>query len=135
LFEQLGSTLARVQDQPKLAHECSASAVAALSAAQAIDRLKNSLDAKLLPPRIAAKGSRLLVRLSQTLHNPSAFKFGRRAAEAHALSRHALAADRDSAAPEETQALKGLIVGAATLGTDLIRARMVSKGESDAIPI
>jgi uncharacterized membrane protein YccC len=135
LFEQLGATLARVKDEPKAAHECLTSAVAAISAAQAIGRLKSSLDGRVLPPGIAAKGSRLLVRLSQTLHNPSVWKFSRRAAEARALSRHALATDRGSAEPEETQALREVIVGSATLGSDLMRARMMMQGKSNAIPI
>jgi uncharacterized membrane protein YccC len=135
LLEQLGTTLARVKDEPKVAHECLTSAVAALSAAQAIGRLKSSLDGRVLSPGIAAKGSRLLARLSQTLRNPSVWKFGRRAAEARALSRHALATDRGSAEPEETQALRGVIVGSATLGSDLLRARMVLQGKSNAIPI
>ena len=135
LFEQLGGTLARVKDEPKIAHECLTSAVAALSAAQAIGRLKSSLDGTALPPGIAAKGSRLLVRLSQTLRNPSVWKFSRRAAEARALSRHALATDRGSAEPEEIQALSGLIVGSATLGSDLMQVRMVLQGKSNAIPI
>jgi uncharacterized membrane protein YccC len=42
LLEQLGATLARVKDEPKLAHECLTSALAALSAAQAIGRLKRN---------------------------------------------------------------------------------------------
>jgi uncharacterized membrane protein YccC len=50
LFEQLGATLARVKDEPKLAHECLTSALAALSAAQAIGRLKSSLDGRVVPP-------------------------------------------------------------------------------------
>ncbi len=135
LFEQLGTTLARAKDEPKVAHECLVSAVAALSAAQAIGRLKSSLDGRVLPPGIAAKGSRLLVRLSQTLRNPSVWKFSRRAAEARALSRYALATDQGSAELEETQALRGVIVGSATLGSDLMRARMVLQGKSNAIPI
>jgi uncharacterized membrane protein YccC len=85
LFEQLGATLARVKDEPKVAQECLTSAVAALSAAQAIGRLKSALDGTVLPPEIAAKGSRLLARLSQALRNPSVWKFSRRAAEARAL--------------------------------------------------
>ena len=135
LFEQLGTTLARVKDEPKVAHECVTSAAAALSAAQAIGRLKSALDRGVLPPGIAAKGARLLVRLSQTLRNPSVWKFSRRAAEARALSRHALATDRGSAEPAETQALTGIIVASATLGSDLMRARMVLQGKSNAIPI
>jgi len=135
LFEQLGTTLARVKDEPKVAHECATSAAAALSAAQAIGRLKSALDGGVLPPGIAAKGARLLVRLSQTLRHPSVWKFSRRAAEARALSRHALATDRDLAEPAETQALTGIIVASATLGSDLMRTRMVLEGKSHAIPI
>jgi uncharacterized membrane protein YccC len=135
LFEQLGTTLARVKDEPKVAHECLTSAVAALSAAQAIGRLKSSLDGGVLPPGIAAKGSRLLVRLSQTLRNPSDWKFSRRAVEARALSLHALATDPGSAEPEETLALRGVIVASATLWSDLMRARRIMQGQSNAIPI
>jgi uncharacterized membrane protein YccC len=135
LLEQLGTTLARVKDEPKVAHECVTSAIAALSSAQAIGRLKSSLDGALLPPKIAAQASRLLVRLSQTFRNPSVWKFSKRAAEACALSRHALATDQGSAEPGQTQALRGVIVGSATLGSDLMRARMIMQGRSNAIPI
>jgi uncharacterized membrane protein YccC len=135
LFEQLGATLARVKDEPKLAHECLTSALAALSAAQAIGRLKNSLDRTALAHAIFAEGSRLLARLSQTLRNPSTWKLGKRAAEAHALGRHALIAACGSARADEIKALDGIIVGAATLGSDLMRARMILQGKSNAIPI
>ena len=90
---------------------------------------------RVVAPAIAAKGSRLLTRLSQTLRNPSVWKFGRRAGEALALSRHALAAARGSAEPEEIEALSGVVVGSATLGSDLMRARMILQGKSNAIPI
>jgi hypothetical protein len=135
LLEQLGATLARVKDAPKLAHDCWASALAALSAAQAIGRLKSSLDGTVVAPGIAAEGSRLLARLSQTLRNPSVWKFGRRAGEARALTRHALATARGSTEPQETEALSGVAVGSATLDSDLMRARMVLQGKSNAIPI
>jgi uncharacterized membrane protein YccC len=135
LFEQLGTTLARLKDEPKVAHKCLTSAVAALSAAQAIDRLKSSLDGRVLSPGIAAKGSRLLVRLSQTLRNPSVWKFSRRAAEASALGRDVLAIARSSSQPEEIEALNRIVVGSATLGSDLMRARMIMQGKSNAIPI
>jgi uncharacterized membrane protein YccC len=135
LFEQLGATLARVKDEPKLAHECLTSAIAALSAAQAIGRLKNSLNGMVLTPGIAAEASRLLARLSQTLRNPSVWKFRRRVLEARALARHALATARGSAKPEEIKALRGIIVGSATLGSDLMRSRMILQGGSNAIPI
>jgi len=135
LFEQLGATLARLKDEPKLARECLTSALAALSAAQAIGRLKSSLDRTAAAPGIVAAGARLLVRLSQTLRNPSVWKFHRRAAEARALLRHALATAGGSAEPEEIETLRGVVVGAATLGSDLMRARMILQGKSNAIPI
>jgi uncharacterized membrane protein YccC len=135
LLEQLAATLTRVKDEPKVARECWASALAALSAAQAIGRLKSSLDGTVVAPGIAAEGSRLLARLSQTLRNPSVWKFSRRAGEARTLARHALATARGSAEPEEIAALSGVAVGSATLGSDLMRARMVLQGKSNAIPI
>jgi uncharacterized membrane protein YccC len=135
LFEQLGATLARLKDEPKVAQECWTSALAALSAAQAIGRLKSALDGARAAPRIAADGARLLARLSQTLRNPSVWKFHRRAGEARALVRHALATARGSAEPEEIEALRGVVVGAATLASDLMRARMVLQGKSHAIAI
>jgi hypothetical protein len=57
LFEQLGATLARVKDEPKLAHECLTIALAALSAAQAIGRLKSTIDGTVVGPGIVAEAS------------------------------------------------------------------------------
>jgi uncharacterized membrane protein YccC len=135
LCEQLGATLARVKDEPKAARECFTSAIAALSAAQAISRLGESLTEATLPPSIAREGSRLLARLSRTLRHPSIRNFGKRAAEAHALGRHALIAARGWAQPDDLKALNGIVVGAETLGSDLIRAPTVLQGKSDAIAI
>jgi hypothetical protein len=135
LVEQLGTTLARVKDEPGIAHECWTSALAALSAAQAIGRLKNGIDETMAAPGIVAAGSRLLSRLSQTLRNPSVWKFSRRAGEARSLTRHALARARGSAKPQEIEALSAVVVGSATLGCDLMRARLILEGKSNAIPI
>ena len=135
LCEQLGTTLARVKDEPKVAHECLTIALAALSAAQAIGRLKSSLNGVVVAPGIAAEGSRLLSRLSQTLRYPSAWRLIRRAAAARTLARHALATAKNSGEPKEIEALNGIVVGSATLGSDLMRARMVLQGKSNAIPI
>ena len=132
LFEQLGATLARVKDE-KVAHECLTIALAALSAAQAIGRLKSSLDGTVVAPGIAAEGSRLLARLSQTLRNPSVWKFSRRAGEARMLARLALATVRGSAEPEKIAALSGVVVGSATLGFDLMRARTILQENSNAL--
>jgi uncharacterized membrane protein YccC len=132
LCEQLGATLARVKDQPKIAHECFTNARAALSAAQAIGHLRSSIDARMMPRTIAAEGSRLLARLSQAFRNPSVGKFSKQAGEAFALSRHALATARCSAEPEEIEALRGTVVGSATLGFDLMRARKILQEKSNA---
>jgi uncharacterized membrane protein YccC len=130
LCEQLGETLARVKDEAKAGRESFASAVTALSAAQAISRLGESLTEPTLPPSIAREGSRLLARLSRTLRHPSIRNFGKTAAEAHALGRHALMAARGSAQADDLKALDGIIVGAETLGSDLIRAPMVLQGNN-----
>jgi uncharacterized membrane protein YccC len=122
LFEQLGATLARLKDEPKIAHKCLTGAVASLSAAQAIGRMKSSLDGAAIAPRIADECSRLLARLSQTLRNPSDWKCIRRIGEARALGRDALAAAIGSAEPAEIAALSGIVVGCAVLGSDLMRA-------------
>jgi uncharacterized membrane protein YccC len=133
LCEQLGTTLARVKDEPTAAHECLTSARAALSAAQAIGRLRSSLDARVVAPGIVAEGSRLLARLSQTLRSPSVWKFSGRAAEALALSRHALATAQHPTEPEAIEALNGVVVGSATLGSDLMRARIILRENSNAL--
>jgi uncharacterized membrane protein YccC len=135
LCEQLGATLARVNQDPKAARTCFASAITGLSAAQAISRLRNSDTVGTLPPSITGERSRLLARLSRTLRNCSIRKFGKRAAEASALVGQALIAARRSASAEEIKALNGIIVGAQTLGSDLMRARTVLHGKSNAIRI
>src|SRR3954452_11723403 len=132
LCEQLGATLAHVKDEPKAARECFTSAIAALSAAQAIRRLGESLTEATLPPSIGREGSRLLARLSRTLRHPSIRNFGKRAAEADALGHHALIAARGWAQADGLKALNGIIVGAETLGSDLTRAPTVLQGKSNA---
>src|SRR5712672_3126297 len=87
LVEQLGATLARVKDEPGIAHECWTSALAALSAAQAIGRLRSAIDGTVAAPGVLAAGSRLLARLPRTLRSPSVWRFSRRAAEARLCRR------------------------------------------------
>jgi uncharacterized membrane protein YccC len=129
LCEQLGTTLARTNDEPKAARECLTSAVTALSAAQAISRLRDSLTVGALLPAIASERFRLLARLSQTLRYPSIRKFRKRAADAYALRRRALIAARNSRRADEIEALNGIIVGAQTLGSDLMRVRTALQGK------
>ncbi len=136
LCEQLGATLARVNDDPNAARTCFASAATALSAAQAISRLRGSLGVGTLFPAIASETSRVLARLSRTLRHPSSIRqFGKRAAEAYALGRHALVVARNSDQADEIKALNGIVVGAQTLGSDLMRARIILQGKPNAIRI
>jgi hypothetical protein len=124
-----------VNDDPKAARECFTSAITGLSAAQAISRLRDSLSVQTSVPAIAGEASRLLARLARTLRHPSIRKFGKRAEEANALGRHALIAARASAQPDAIKALNGIVVGAQTLGSDLMRARMDLQEKSNAIRI
>jgi uncharacterized membrane protein YccC len=135
LCEELGATLARVNDEPRAARECFTSAITALSAAQAVTRLRDSLSVHTSAPSIASEASRLLARLSRTLRHPSIRKFGKRAEEANALGRHALVTARGSAQADAIKTLNGIIVGAHTLASDLMRARMVLQEKSNAIRI
>jgi uncharacterized membrane protein YccC len=133
LCEQLGATVARVEDDRKAARACFASAITALSAAQAISRLRGALAAGVSLPSIAGEGSRLLDRLLQTLRHPSVWKFARRAAEAYALGRRALIAAHGPAQADEINALNGIIVAAQTLGSDLMRTRIILQENADAL--
>jgi hypothetical protein len=62
-------------------------------------------------------------------------EISRRAREARALGRHALATALGLAQPLEIEALSGVVVGSATLASDLMWARMIQQGGSNAIPI
>jgi uncharacterized membrane protein YccC len=132
LFERLGATLATVGDEPKAASECVVAALTALSAAQAIGRLRDALAPAILPPAIARQGFQLLTRLSRTLRHPSVCKFSESEEEARLLARHALAAARDSAEAEKIQALSGIVVACETLGSDLLRGRMLLEEKANA---
>ena len=57
LCEQLGTTLTRVKDEPKIAAACFANAATGLSAAHAINRLKSSHDAAAVAPEVVAEAS------------------------------------------------------------------------------
>lgn len=132
LCEQLGATVARVGHDDKLAGDCFASGTVGLSTALAINRFKRALETRTLPAALAGKGARLLARLAQTLDSPSPWKFAKRAAEARVLARDGLAAERGREQSDEIEALDALVVGAQTLGYDLLRVRMMLQEGSNA---
>jgi uncharacterized membrane protein YccC len=135
LFEQLATTLVSVQGKPKVAHECWASALTALSVAQAVGRLKGPLQRPAVPPEIMYESLRLLARLSQTLRNPITSTLRERAREALALTRDALDTARRSVQSDEIEALSGIVAGSATLGFDLMRLSTRSQEKLNAIRI
>ena len=133
LCEQLWTILARLKDEHAGAHECLARAVAGLSAGQAIGRLRTAIDAGTLAPGIATKGSDLLDRLSRILLHPSPAKFVKAAWAARALRRDALAAARVTNTPEEIEALGDVLVGAESLRSDLMRARVLMQEDRNVL--
>jgi len=135
LYEQLGTTLSRVKDEPSIARQCIANAIAALAAAESISRLQVAIRAQALLARFADEGSRLLARLSQTLRTPSVWKLTKRAAEARDLCRRALSADEAKPEPENIEALEGLVVACEALGDDLLAARVLLEKMSNAARI
>ena len=133
LCEQLWTMLARLKDQPAAAHGCLARAVAGLSAGQAIGRLRAANDAGTLRPAIATKGSGLLDQLSRILLHPSPAKFVKAAWAARALRRDALAAARVTNKTEEIEALGDVLVGAESLRSDLMRARVLMQEDRNVL--
>ena len=133
LCEQLWTMLARLKDEHAGAHECLARAVAGLSAGQAIGRLRTAIDAGTLAPGIVTKGSDLLDRLSRILLHPSPAKFVQAAWAARALRRDALAAARVTNTPEEIEALGDVLVGAESLRSDLMRARVLMQEDRNVL--
>ena len=124
LYEQLGATLSRLKDQPALARQCIADAIAASAAADAISRLSAAVQGT-LPTRFKDAGSRLLVRISQTVRAPSIWRLTKRAAEARALCRHALSAAEAKPTLETIEGLQSLAVACESLGNDLLSARVL----------
>jgi len=136
LYERLGATLTTAGADSKAADECLVGSLTALSAAQAIGRLRNALATAILPPAIASDGSLLLARLSQTLRHPSPSRFGKRAAEACALVHDALTIiAAGSAGVEQIQVLNEVVVGCQTLGGDLKRAGIIQEKNRHAFRI
>lgn len=133
LCEQLWTILARLKDEHAGPHECLARAVAGLSAGHAIGRLRTAIDAGTLAPGIATKGSDLLDRLSRILLHPSPAKFVKAAWAARALRRDALAAARVTNTPEEIEALGDVLVGAESLRSDLMRARVLMQEDRNVL--
>lgn len=129
LYEQLGSTLSRLKDEPAATRECVTSAGAALCLAQSITRLRTCLESDMLVPEIASEGARLLSRLSNALRNPSAGRLRRSEEEAQLLARKVLEAACNSPDADKSN---GIVVACGALSADLSRGRPLLEEKSDA---
>ena len=126
LYEQLATTLARVKDDPSAARDCLTSAEAALSVAQAIGRLRSSLESGKLNSGIAGQLLRLLASLSDALRRPTMGKLANAEEDARLLAR---AAFRDL---PEIEVRDPIVIACETLVGDLLRARMLMQERADA---
>jgi uncharacterized membrane protein YccC len=126
LYEQLATTLARLEDAPSAARDCRASAEAALSIAQAIGRLLGSLDSGKLDPKLMRQVARLLARLSDALRRPSVRKLGAIEQDTRLLTQ---AAGRDTI---EFDARAPIVIACESLAADLLRARMLLQEKTNA---
>jgi uncharacterized membrane protein YccC len=132
LCEQLSEMLAQLKNHPIAARDCFAAGVTALSVAQAIRRLRSTMDKDALPAKINTAGSYLLDRVTRALRHPSKAKFIKTAWVARALRGRALTAMRSTAAPQTIEALSRVAVASETLRRDLMTARMLLHGGVNA---
>jgi len=125
LCDQLATTFVRVKDQPATARECYAMAMAALSTAFAINRLKSTLNAP-LPLRVNDEIEMLLGRVSETLHRPSRAGLLKRAWEARKTRMRILNDARQTNTIWQSRALLRALVGCESLRANLLEARVLS---------
>jgi uncharacterized membrane protein YccC len=132
LCEQLSEMLAQLKNHPIAAGDCFVTGATALSAAQAIGRLRSAMDKDTLPAEIITAGSCLLDQVTRALRHASKAKFIKTAWVARALRGRALAAMRTAAAPQTIEALRRVAVASETLRCDLMTARMLLHGGVNA---
>jgi uncharacterized membrane protein YccC len=125
LCDQLATTFVRVKDEPATARECYAMAMAALSTAFAINRLKSALNAP-LPLRVNREIEMLLGRVSETLARPSRAGLLKRAWEARKTRMSILNDARQTNTIWQSRALGRALVGCESLRANLLKARVLS---------
>jgi uncharacterized membrane protein YccC len=126
VFDQLATNFVRVKDEPGIAREYCAMAMAALSTAFAINRLKRSLNAP-LPFRVNHEIEMLLGRVSETLARPSRAGLLTRAWEARKTRVRILNDARQSNTIWQSRALGRVFVGCESLRANLLKVRVLSK--------
>jgi hypothetical protein len=112
LCDQLATAFVRVKDEPATARECYAMAMAALSTAFAINRLKTALNGP-LPLPVNQEIEMLLGRVSETLARPSQAGLLKRASEARNTRMRILNDARQTNTILDSRALGRALVGCA----------------------
>jgi uncharacterized membrane protein YccC len=125
LCDQLASTFVRVKDEPATARECYAMAMAALSAAFAINRLKSALNGP-LPLRVKNEIETLLGRVSETLARPSRAGLLKRGWEARNTRMSTLNDARQTNTIWQFRALGCALVGCESLRANLLKLGVLS---------
>jgi uncharacterized membrane protein YccC len=124
LSDQAASTLTRVKDESSAIQRCHDITMAALSAAYAIDCLKETLNAA-LPPRIKHEIELLLGRVSRTFARPSGTKIVKQAWEARGVRIRILKEARATDKIREANALGCALVGCERLRASLLKSRVL----------
>jgi uncharacterized membrane protein YccC len=130
LCEHLAAALQRAKKEPAMGRGA-AEAVAALSAARAIDMLRSRVGVDRLAPTIATDLSMLLQRISRTSLRYGRASFTRYAWEARLLKRRALSRARTATNADDIGVLGTVVVGCETLRSSLIKARLLVPDNSD----
>lgn len=124
LCDQAANTLIRVKNESSAMKQCYTMTVAGLSAAYAINSLKNTLNAA-LPLRIKHEIETLLGQVSQTFAKPSRAGLVKQAWEARCVRIRILKEVRSANKTQEAIALGHALVGCERLRSGLLRSRVL----------
>jgi uncharacterized membrane protein YccC len=130
LCDHLAMTLEPISDV-LIVNECLGSAVAALSAARAIDNLNRTIRKGQLAAEMATEAPRLLRQISKTPVKGGRASLTRSAWTARLLRRRALAMARTAVDTKEAEVLGSVIVDLETLRSGLLKVRQLLPDNSD----
>ena len=123
LCEQLATTLAKLKDEPALAHDCLLRGAIGLSSGWAIECLKTGMVANRQMVSVSPEISKLLADLSRVYLHPSWTRLTKSAWDARVASRGLLAKARAADKPADCEALLILAVACEALRSNLLKIR------------
>ncbi|HTO67214.1 MAG TPA: FUSC family protein, partial [Bradyrhizobium sp.] len=127
LCEHVAETLAKIQDEPALARDCLRGGAIGISSGRAIERLRAGMAANRQTTGVSAAISNLLAGFSHACFRPSWERLARRASDACAACRTALAEARAADGSTIPVALLDLAAGCETLRSDLLKMQTLTK--------